>query len=133
LREATYGIFSSLARERPPREEDLEILNRELRESLMHQRVEPSAEGFGWTFEAAEDALDQMLWPLARSAADLLVSDEADRVRECAAPSCSWLFLDRSRNHRRKWCDMAVCGNRAKARRHYRRHRTSGAPAEPNG
>jgi predicted RNA-binding Zn ribbon-like protein len=68
--------------------------------------------------------MDQMLWPVARSAAELLTSERAGRVRECASETCSWLFLDGSRNGRRKWCDMASCGNRAKARRYYARHRT---------
>lgn len=68
-----------------------------------------------------------MLWPVARSAAELLTSPDAQRVRECALRSCSWLFVDRSRNRRRRWCDMKTCGNRAKARRHYRRKQKSRA------
>ena len=46
---------------------------------------------------------------------------EPERLKIC--PNCQWLFLDRSRNRSRAWCDMAVCGNRAKASRHYRRNR----------
>jgi predicted RNA-binding Zn ribbon-like protein len=65
-----------------------------------------------------------MLCAVALSAAELLTSDRVDRVRECASETCSWLFLDGSRNRRRKWCDMASCGNRAKARRYYARHRS---------
>jgi predicted RNA-binding Zn ribbon-like protein len=38
-------------------------------------------------------------------------------VRECESDTCAWLFLDRTRNHSRRWCDMGDCGNRAKARR----------------
>jgi predicted RNA-binding Zn ribbon-like protein len=66
-----------------------------------------------------------MLWPVARSAAELLSSESVDRVRECASSTCTWLFIDDSRNRRRRWCDMASCGNRAKARRYYERHRRS--------
>lgn len=58
---------------------------------------------------------------LAASALSLLSGDAVRRVRAC--PNCDWLFLDRSRNGSRTWCDMSVCGNRAKARRHYRRRR----------
>jgi predicted RNA-binding Zn ribbon-like protein len=57
------------------------------------------------------------LWTLAMSAADLLTSDAVERVRECDNPECRWLFLDTSRNHTRRWCDMKICGNRMKARR----------------
>ncbi|MER8427711.1 CGNR zinc finger domain-containing protein [Mesorhizobium sp. M1403] len=56
---------------------------------------------------------------LAVSALSLLRGDTIARLRIC--PNCSWLFVDRSRNSSRLWCDMAVCGNRQKANRHYRR------------
>lgn len=61
---------------------------------------------------------------IARSAMHLVFSPEAAAVKACAA--CDWLFVDRSRGKRRKWCDMRSCGNRAKAARHYRRRK---APA----
>ncbi len=56
---------------------------------------------------------------LASSALALLPEENHRRIRIC--PNCNWLFLDRSRNASRLWCDMAVCGNRQKARRHYQR------------
>lgn len=58
---------------------------------------------------------------LAVSALSLLSSDTMSRLRIC--PNCGWLFIDRSRNGSRMWCDMAVCGNRQKARRHYNRRK----------
>jgi len=58
---------------------------------------------------------------LAVSALSLLPADRHRRLRICQ--NCRWLFFDRSRNSSRLWCDMAVCGNRNKARRHYQRHR----------
>jgi predicted RNA-binding Zn ribbon-like protein len=58
---------------------------------------------------------------LAREAAALLASTDLTTVGRCPAPDCGWLFLDRRR--RRRWCTMAVCGNRAKARRHARKAR----------
>lgn len=60
---------------------------------------------------------------LAVSALSLLRDGTVSRLRIC--PNCSWLFVDRSRNSSRLWCDMAVCGNRQKASRHYRRRRTA--------
>ena len=84
-------------------------------------RFEEGGACFSWTWDCNEEALDGVLWPVVRSAAELLTSEEAKLVRECASDTCTWLFVDRSRTHRRKWCDMAVCGNRAKARRHYQR------------
>lgn len=62
-------------------------------------------------------------WPLdlatARSALGLIASPDNKRMKIC--PNCEWLFIDRSKNRSRTWCDMAVCGNRAKARLHYRK------------
>jgi predicted RNA-binding Zn ribbon-like protein len=69
------------------------------------------------------DALDRMLGPVVRSAVELLASPDLDRVRVCGADNCDWLFLDESRSRSRQWCNMAVCGNRAKARRFYRKKR----------
>jgi predicted RNA-binding Zn ribbon-like protein len=57
----------------------------------------------------------------ARSALMLVTLNEPERLKIC--PNCQWLFLDRSRNRSRTWCDMTVCGNRAKANRHYRRQK----------
>ena len=62
----------------------------------------------------------------AQSALTLAANPEPDRLKIC--PNCGWLFLDRSRNRSRTWCDMAVCGNRTKARRHYRRSREEPKP-----
>lgn len=57
----------------------------------------------------------------ARSALRLIDAERADAIKICS--HCGWLFLDRSKNRSRTWCDMAVCGNRVKARRHYRRQK----------
>lgn len=61
----------------------------------------------------------------ARSALKLICLEEPERLKIC--PNCEWLFLDKSRNRSRNWCDMAVCGNRAKARLHYNKTRKEGA------
>jgi predicted RNA-binding Zn ribbon-like protein len=127
LREAVYRIFSALARDEAPPAGDLSRLNEELRRGLARQRLDREQGRFVWAWDDSPDALDRMLWGVARSAAELLVSDEAGTVRECAAQTCGWLFVDRSRSRRRKWCDMAVCGNREKAKRHYHRRRRRGA------
>lgn len=57
----------------------------------------------------------------ARSALVLATFAEPQRLKIC--PNCQWLFLDRSRNRSRTWCDMTVCGNRVKASRHYQRQK----------
>jgi predicted RNA-binding Zn ribbon-like protein len=133
LREALFRIFSAVARgERPPGD-DLAELNRTLAQALRHLRVEPSGERFHWTWTEGGERIEHLLWPVVRSAAELLTSVECGRVRECASDRCTWLFVDRSRTHRRRWCDMKVCGNRAKARRHYERTKKKRASAGRRG
>ncbi len=123
LREAIYRIFQANARRRKPNESDLVQLNAELRRSLPRLQIAASKHGFGWEWRRENGALDEPLGPIARSAAELLVSGELlEKVRQCHGDNCGWLFLDSSRNHSRCWCDMRDCGNRAKVRRHRLKH-----------
>ena len=122
LRETIYRIFSSLAHDEKPAVTDLEELNAILAQAMGRARVVPLDAGFGWSWSREEPVLDKMLWPIARSAADLLTSDRIERVGQCADDrGCGWLFIDTSRNCSRQWCSMESCGNRAKAKRHYER------------
>ncbi|HKP18426.1 MAG TPA: CGNR zinc finger domain-containing protein [Gaiellaceae bacterium] len=68
-------------------------------------------------------SLDLPVLELARSAGDLLGTVDLDHVGRCSGTGCGWLFLDP--RGRRRWCTMAVCGNRAKVRRHADRARTA--------
>ena len=122
LREAIYRIFSATAEGRPAAKQDLAALNATLARGMSRARIVGTDEGYAWRWAEDETALDLMLWPVARSAAELLISESLDRVRECGGESCGWLFLDTSRNHSRKWCDMRDCGNVAKVRRFRTRH-----------
>jgi len=123
LREALYRLFSALAAQQPPDVDDLGRLTAALADSVEHGRLEHGPAGFSWSWPAA-DSCDRPLWPVARAAADLLQDEQLQRVGECADDrGCGYLFLDTSRNHSRRWCSMESCGNRAKARSHYRRAR----------
>lgn len=131
LREALYPVFAHAASGQPPAHEDLDSLNGELTRAMAQLRVSWTPSGFTWEWEHARPMLDRVLWPVAQSAADLLVRGPLGRVRECpGAGNCGWLFLDLSKNASRRWCEMRSCGNRDKARRHYARGRSS-RPAKP--
>ncbi len=123
LRDALYRLFSARAAGRRPPAGDLERLNGHLPGALAGLRLEPRSEGYAWRGTGGDEDLAAPLRPIVRSAAELLTSADLERVRECDGASCTWLFLDRSRNRSRRWCSMESCGNRAKARRHYRRRR----------
>lgn len=124
LREAISRIFSAIALHSQINDEELSTLNREIHEAMTRLRIKPTVDGYTLAFDIGDDALDRMLWPIARSAMDLLISNKIDRIKRCSSEECGWLFLDMSRNRSRKWCDMSDCGNRSKARRYYDRKRT---------
>lgn len=123
LRESIFRIFVAVIAETNPAEEDLQRLNDELALALPHLRIVPHEHGFDYRFDAADGALDRPLWPIARSASELLATGDLGRVKRCTSDDCDWLFVDLSKNRSRRWCDMRDCGNRAKARRYYRRQR----------
>jgi predicted RNA-binding Zn ribbon-like protein len=127
LREAMHQVFLGAATNRRVRPESLELLNDELGRAMARSQVVIADGGFAWVWAEGGRALDSMLWPIARSAADLLTGGDLTTVRQCGGRACGWLFLDTSRNRTRRWCDMRVCGNRAKARRHHERVRAAGA------
>lgn len=117
LRESIWGVFSALASGEVPHEGDLALISDAAAAGAARSRLVYDRSGFGWSFAPDGDELERPLWEVARSAADLLTSGERDRVKECASATCEWVFLDRSKNRSRRWCDMSDCGNRAKARR----------------
>lgn len=123
VREAMYRIFKSTIEGWPPSAEDLEALNREIQIARSHERL-IAAPNFEWRWEGTPPALDRLLWPVVRSAADLLTSPDVERLGQCPGEECGWLFLDTSRSGRRQWCDMADCGTAAKVRRFRARRRT---------
>jgi predicted RNA-binding Zn ribbon-like protein len=87
------------------------------------QRLHRAGDRLEWEFPVGDSLPELPLWLLSLSAAELVTSDEMERVRACGNAECRWLFLDTSKNHTRRWCDMKICGNRMKARRFKEQHR----------
>ena len=81
-----------------------------------HGRLVPHEGGLQW-IASAEDDLDRILWEIGRATGRLVVSPRLGRIRSCAASDCGWWFVDDTKNHSRRWCDMKLCGNREKIRR----------------
>jgi predicted RNA-binding Zn ribbon-like protein len=115
-REAVYRLFKAAIEGWTPEPEDLATFNGELRVARGRERLIASPR-FRWEWDATLEAPDRVLWPIVRSAAELLTRVDLQRVGQCPGEECGWLFLDTSRSGRRRWCDMADCGNVAKARR----------------
>jgi len=95
-------------------------LNHALHDAPPRAFLEQANGNYGWRIDAKPTA-PGLLAPVLWSAADILVGPDSARVRECANHRCLWLFLDDSKNGSRRWCSMQMCGNRAKAQRHYLR------------
>jgi predicted RNA-binding Zn ribbon-like protein len=129
LREAIHRAITAAIAGEPQDESDLSALNRELSIALSRLRVMPAGDAYGWGWDWSGDdgrpPLDSPLWPVARSAAELLTSPKLSRVKVCADKGCGWVFLDESRNSSRRWCDSRDCGNRERVRRYLTRKRAS--------
>jgi predicted RNA-binding Zn ribbon-like protein len=121
LREAlAAALYASVDGGKPAKGQVL-ILETHFRDAAQHRSLRDGDQHLVWTWSGFEQQAEIPLWKLAQSASDLLVSEDAQRVKGCGDPACRWLFLDLSKNHTRRWCDMKICGNRMKARRHQAR------------
>lgn len=125
LREAIWRVFDAFATNARADAADLATIQEEELLALKHARFAQSGSDVAYQW-SDELTLDRPLWDLARAAAELLRSKgDLARVRECGSDTCEWLFIDKSRNHSRRWCDMNDCGNTAKVRRYRQRTRAS--------
>jgi predicted RNA-binding Zn ribbon-like protein len=122
LREAVNDVTRATLSEQVPDERDLRLLNEWARRPPLAPQIEAGLEQ-RWI---GEHPVAAALALVAREAVELLSSSERGLIRECAAaPQCSLLYLDRSRAHRRRWCEMEVCGSRAKMASYRRRRHTT--------
>ena len=124
LRQALDDIFAAIAEEESPADDALAVLNLEFSCAMSHLQVQKQGTAFTWEWN--EEALVTVLWAVARSAADLLIGPELDRLRVCSNDECGWMFLDLSKNHSRRWCSMDSCGNVVKQRRHQHKVQVEG-------
>jgi predicted RNA-binding Zn ribbon-like protein len=123
LRETIYFSFLSVLRGRRVQNAHLRTLNRFLEDARVPATIAWQKRSLVRTYRDLAGTAGGPLWAVIDAAANLLTSPDGLRVRECGEKTCRWLFLDQSKNHSRRWCDMKVCGNRAKARRFYARLR----------
>jgi predicted RNA-binding Zn ribbon-like protein len=122
LRDSLRKIFGAMVRKEGIAPEWTEPVNRILRITEGHDELVLAGNGWKMEFMAREGGLDWLLAAIARSAAEIIVEGAQARVRVCANPVCGLFFSDHSRTHRRRWCSMAVCGNRNKVASFARRH-----------
>ena len=117
LREAMAEVSYAWLDGRSPSAAPLRTLELHFKAARLQQRLCWKGSQLEWSWSGMEAEAELPLWLLSLAASDLMVSDAVQRVRACDNEECRWLFLDTSKNHTRRWCDMKVCGNRMKARR----------------
>ena len=123
LREAAAEIFYAVVDDRTPPASQIKIIERCFKEARARQRMVWSESRLHWDWPESECTPDLPFWILSLSTARLMLSDHMRFLRACEKPDCRWLFLDTSKNHTRRWCDMKICGNRMKARRFKAQHK----------
>jgi predicted RNA-binding Zn ribbon-like protein len=121
LRDSLRKAFGALVGEARVAREWVEPINETLRITEGHDELVQDEGTWRLEFVAREGGLAWLLAAIARSAAEILVEGAEARVRVCANPGCGLFFCDTSRTHRRRWCSMAVCGNRHKVANFARR------------
>ena len=125
LRDALFRVFNARAEGRAIAREDLSIIEAEHARAASFARLSRDGDGYRWTLDPSAAALDAAMQPLVESAASLLTSAKMERLRRCGNSTCYWLFIDETKNHSRRWCEMASCGNVVKVRRHREKARSA--------
>ena len=122
LRDALRKAFSAIVKKEGIARERSEPINQILRITEGHDELVFEGNAWKMEFKAREGGLAWLLAAIARSAAEIIVEGAQARLRICANSDCGLFFSDKSRTHRRRWCSMAICGNRHKVASFARRH-----------
>ena len=123
LREDVYQLGAAIAAGRPAPPERIASLAQTHARALARGRLSPIGANFGWTWSARAAPVEAITGPISLSALTLLQQADLTRVKQCRGEKCGWLFFDATKNKSRRWCEMEVCGNRAKQKRFVRRAR----------
>jgi predicted RNA-binding Zn ribbon-like protein len=119
VRENLYQLFSSIAERKSPEASVVNAFNERLSLAFNKLNMRFSATGAEVYFNDDKLYLEEPVDVIMKAAYDILTEEDFLRIREC--PRCGWLFLDTSKNGRRRWCNMNVCGSREKALEYYYR------------
>tara|TARA_Y100001933_G_scaffold177584_1_gene176077 strand:+ start:200 stop:808 length:609 start_codon:yes stop_codon:yes gene_type:complete len=125
LREAIYAALTTRMHDGQPAAQALDRLATHYRAMAGRAALVTRANGQTQPDWSGADAATRFLAPIVMDAVALLAEDNAVRLKQCDGERCGWLFLDTSKAGRRRWCDMATCGNVSKARRHAARKQPS--------
>jgi len=131
LRDLIYSIGTAVASGHDPDAASVHRLTQIHGECIAHSRLQPVGGTFVWTWDPLDAPLQAILGPIALSALTLLTQADLTRIKQCRGDSCGWLFFDITKNKSRRWCEMEVCGNRAKQKRFHARQRRATVGGSP--
>ena len=117
LRDVVYGIGAAIAAGKPTRPVDIDRLTRIHAACVRVGRLRRIKGLYGWTWNIDECPVEAILGPIVLSALSIVCQADLSRIKQCLGRDCGWLFFDTTKNKNRRWCEMEVCGNRAKQRR----------------
>ncbi len=121
LRELIFATIKAVVAESVLTDDHVQQWNAWLERTRSDRWLSPGPRGLEWQVSDYDARLDGVVHAVAEAAIELFLNpSDRPRLRLCAAGDCDWAFLDTTRRQNRVWCDMTVCGNRAKAARHYR-------------
>lgn len=132
LRFALRGLMEALEHRRSAQPGDLSVIDEWRRRLAISEQIIVRCNKIDVTFNRDISALELPGLRVTAAALSLLRGFPAARIKTCAAPDCGWKFVDQSKNQSRRWCDMAVCGNLAKARQYRARTKKTQASTDAN-
>jgi predicted RNA-binding Zn ribbon-like protein len=122
VREALCAVLYALIARREPQAENVAIMDHARKRAFDAARLNACKLSLRVVWSVERSGLDLITHVVTARALDLLQNVSLDRLRVCTGTDCGWVFIDTSKNGKRRWCDMEVCGNAAKARRFRKRH-----------
>lgn len=130
LRETLRQMFQRAVRDGKVAPRDVAALNLLLGRFPAVASIEKSGGDGDWklNWESQAGGAEKIFCAIMKSAAELVASGRWRAMRECASDTCTWMFLDTSKNHSRRWCEMSRCGNRDKVHRFRARARKAARP-----
>lgn len=121
FREQLHQVLISQTRGEKADKGQLSAVTEQMAHCFLQSELKQEPHGFTRSIDVKSAGLDTILLRVGLLANDLLLSDDLQLIKNC--DRCSWLYLDRSKGRRRRWCSMRACGNRAKVQRFARRQR----------
>jgi len=131
LRDLIHRMGAAVSNGKKPDADDLDELVAVHTRMLAHGKLVPFGEAFAWSWDPSDGLIEAVLGPVTLSALTVLTQQDLSRIKQCPGDHCGWLFFDTTKNKSRRWCEMEVCGNRAKQKGFAERRRKTGKTKRP--